>query len=141
MSSWAERARDEDKRKRLEARGYRVGDYAEFLGLTEAERQHVELRIASCTGIRRLREAKGLTQRALGKMIGSTRSNVAKLESGTTIGVSLDLMFRVFFALGGTMEDLVSPKATQPATPEVKADKLEPKPKAKRMARQGGGRT
>jgi transcriptional regulator with XRE-family HTH domain len=132
---------DEVKRKRLEELGYWVGDYGDFLGLTEAERQHVELRIALCAGIRRLRAAKGRTQKTLGKMIGSTQSRVAKVESGTTIDVSLDLMFRAFFALGGTMEDLVSPKATQPATPEVKADKLEPKPKAKRLARQGGGRT
>jgi DNA-binding XRE family transcriptional regulator len=125
---------DEARRKRLEARGYWVGDYAEFLGLTEAERQHVELRGTLRTGIRRLRAAKGLTQKALGKMIGSTQSRVAKVESGTTIDVSLDLMFRAFFSLGGTLEDLVSPKALQPTEPEVPAAK----PKPKRLAKQGG---
>jgi DNA-binding XRE family transcriptional regulator len=126
---------DEAKRKRLEAAGWTMGDYGDFLGLTEAERQHVELRIALCIGIKRLRAAKGLTQKALGKLIDSTQSRVAKVETGT-IEVSLDLMFRAFFAVGGTLEDLVHPKATQPAPPEVPAAK--PKPKARRLAKQGG---
>jgi hypothetical protein len=128
---------DEDKKKRLEARGYWVGDYAEFLGLTEAERQEVELRGVLSDGVERLRVAKGLTQRALGKLIGSTQSRVAKVESGT-VEVSFDLMFRAFFAVGGTLEDLVRPKATQPATPEVPAAGPKPKPRAKRLAKQGG---
>ena len=126
---------DEAEKKRLEARGYWVGDYAEFLGLTEAERQHVELRIALSSAVRRLRESKGLTQKALGKMIESTQSRVAKVETGT-VEVSLDLMFRAFFAAGGKLEDLAAPKATQPAGPEVPATK--PKPGAKRLAKQGG---
>jgi DNA-binding XRE family transcriptional regulator len=123
---------DEAKRKRLEAAGWTMGDYGDFLGLTEAERQEVELRGALLHEVKRLRAAKGLTRRALGKLIGSTESSLTKLESGTTIGVSLDLMFRAFFAVGGTLEDLVHPKATPPAQPEV------PTPKSKRLAKQGG---
>jgi len=127
---------DEAEKKRLETRGYWVGDYAEFLGLTEAERQEVELRGALLHGIRRLRAAKGLTRRALGKLIGSTESIVNKLESGTTVEVSLDLMFRAFFALGGTLEDLVHPKASPPAQAEAPAAS-KPKPRPKRLAKQG----
>jgi ribosome-binding protein aMBF1 (putative translation factor) len=122
---------DEAKRKRLEAAGWTMGDYGDFLGLTDAERQHVELRGDLRRAVRRLREAKGLTQRALGKMIGSTQSRVAKVETGTG-EVSLDLMFRAFFALGGKLEDLTDPKPS--AKPEVMAER----PKAKRLARQGG---
>jgi hypothetical protein len=126
---------DEDKRKRLEAAGWKMGDYGDFLGLTEAERQGVELRIALCHGIKRRRESKGLTHKALGKMINETQSRMAKVESGTTIDVTLDLMFRAFFALGGTLDDLVSPpKATPPPDPEVPI----PKPKPKRLAKQKG---
>jgi DNA-binding XRE family transcriptional regulator len=128
---------DEAKRKRLEAAGWMMGDYGDFLGLTEVERQHVELRIALCTGIKRLRAAKGLTQKALGKMIDSTQSRVAKVETGT-VEVSLDLMFRAFFAVGGKLEDLVSPMATQSTEPEVPAARPKPKPRAKRLAKQGG---
>jgi HTH-type transcriptional regulator / antitoxin HipB len=127
---------DEAKKKRLEALGYWVGDYGDFLGLTEAERQHVELRIALSNAVRRLREAKGLTQKALGKMIASTQARVAKVETGT-VEVSLDLMFRAFFAAGGKLEDLSS-RSTTPATPEVPPIKPKPKPKPKRLAKQGG---
>jgi DNA-binding XRE family transcriptional regulator len=124
---------DEAEKERLEARGYWVGDYAEYLGLTEAERQHVELRGTLSDAVRRLRESKGLTQKALGKLIASTQARVAKVETGT-VEVSLDLMFRAFFAAGGKLEDLTSP-ATQPTKePEAPASK----PKAKRLARQGG---
>jgi DNA-binding XRE family transcriptional regulator len=120
---------DEAKRKRLEAAGWTVGDYGDFLGLTEAERQHVELRIALSDAVRRFREAKGLTQKALGKMIESTQARIAKVESGT-VEVSLDLMFRAFFAAGGKLEDLTCPS---PQPVESKA----PTSRPKRLAKQG----
>jgi DNA-binding XRE family transcriptional regulator len=123
---------DEAKRQRLEAAGWVMGDYGDFLGLTQAERQQVELRLALSRGIKELRAAKGLTQKALGKLIDSTQSRIAKVESGTTIEVSLDLMFRAYFALGGKLEDLTH--QNQPSNPETPA----PRPKPKRLARQGG---
>jgi DNA-binding XRE family transcriptional regulator len=127
---------DDAKRQRLEAAGWVMGDYGDFLGLTEAERQQVELRLALCRGIRELRAAKGLTQSALGKMIDSTQSRIAKVESGTTIEVSLDLMFRAYFALGGTLEDLTHQNQPVQAKPETPAP--EPKSRPKRLAKQGG---
>lgn len=131
---------DEAKRKRLEAAGWTMGDYGDFLGLTEAERQHVELRIALSRAVKRLRESKGLTQKTLGKMIESTQARIAKVEVGT-VEVSLDLMFRAFFAAGGKLEDLTRP-AAQPAKPEAPTvepkPKPQPKPKAKRLAKQTG---
>jgi DNA-binding XRE family transcriptional regulator len=126
---------DEAKRKRLEAAGWVLGDYGDFLGLTEAERQHVELRLALCRGIKELRAAKGLTQKALGKMIDSTQSRIAKVESGTTIEVSLDLMFRAFFAIGGKLEDLTSHRAP---SPKLETPTEKPKSRSKRLAKQSG---
>ena len=128
---------DEAEKKRLESLGYSVGDYGDFLGLTDAERQHVELRGDLRRAVRRLREAKGLTQRAVGKMIDSTQSRVAKVET-RTVEVSLDLMFRAFFALGGRLEDLTTPRPTQPAAPDVPTAKTKPRAKPKRLAKQGG---
>ncbi len=130
---------DEAKRKRLEAAGWTMGDYGDFLGLTDAERQHVELRGDLRHGIRRLREAKGMTQKALGKMIGSTQSRVAKVEMG--LGeVSLDLMFRAFFALGGKLEDLTTPVTSYPSdavsTPSTHIP--EPSQRSKRLAKKSG---
>src|SRR5438034_6694544 len=71
---------DPKKRKALEAAGWRFGDYADFLGLTEAEQQEVELRGALCTTIRRRREALGITQEQLAAQIKSSQSRIAKLE-------------------------------------------------------------
>ena len=135
---------DEAEKKSLEARGYWVGDYAEFLGLTEAERQHVELRLALSYGIRRLRVEKGLTTKALGKLIDETASRLAKVETGT-VEVSLDLMFRAFFAAGGTLTDLNQPRV-QPPEPDAETTSPGPQPKAKikpkvrpkRLVKQGG---
>ena len=36
---------DSEKRKRLEAAGYAVGDASDFLGLTDAETELVELKV------------------------------------------------------------------------------------------------
>jgi len=47
-----------------------------------------------------------LTQKALGKQIGSSQSRVAKIESGDP-SVSMDLMFRCGFALGSSRRDLL----------------------------------
>ena len=46
-----------------------------------------------------LREAAGLTQAQVAKLIGSSQSRVAKMEA-TDRTVSLDLMIRTLFQLG-----------------------------------------
>ena len=53
---------DDRKRKALEAAGYRVGDAADFLGMTDQERRMLDLRDALSEAIRRLRIERGLTQ-------------------------------------------------------------------------------
>ncbi len=95
---------DARKRKALEAAGWSFGDYGDFLGLTDEERQEVELRGALCRTIRQRREALGMTQKQLAARLKSSQSRVAKLEIG--VGVSLDLMFRALFALGGQVADV-----------------------------------
>jgi predicted XRE-type DNA-binding protein len=95
---------DSKKRKALEAAGWRFGDYADLLGLTDDERKEVELRGELCRAIRRRREALSMTQQQLADRLNSSQSRVAKLEVG--VGVSLDLMFRALFALGGEVADV-----------------------------------
>lgn len=93
------------KRKALEQAGYQVGDAEDFLELTLEERQLVDLRLALARQVRRLREARKMTQSQLARKLGSSQSRVAKIESATA-SVSLDLMMRGLFAVGGTLEDL-----------------------------------
>lgn len=105
-----------DKRKRvaLEAAGFRIGDIQDFLGLTDEELRLVELRLSLCRAIRRLRQERKMTQQQFAKKIRSSQSRVAKIEAGL-LDVSLDLMFRALFALGGKISDVVPrPKAKGP---------------------------
>src|SRR5712664_2837111 len=93
------------KRKKLEAAGWRIGTTGDFLGLSPEEIQVVEMRLTLSDVLRRYREKKHLTQLALAKLLGSSQSRVAKLESGAP-GVTLDLLFRALFATGATPADL-----------------------------------
>jgi len=97
---------DAQKRAGLEAAGWKVGDAADFLGLTEEEQQIIEFRLIVGRGVRRLRESHHLTQQQLAERIGSSQSRVAKIEAASN-EVSLDLMLRGFFSAGGRLSDLV----------------------------------
>jgi DNA-binding XRE family transcriptional regulator len=98
---------DVKKRAALEAAGWKVGDAAEFLGITEEERQIVEFRSMVGRRVRRQREICGLSQQQLAARIGSTQSRVAKIEAASS-EVPLDLMLRGFFSAGGRIVDLIA---------------------------------
>jgi ribosome-binding protein aMBF1 (putative translation factor) len=97
---------DKEKQKALEKAGFRIGNVEELLGLTEEERHLVELRVAVSQAVRRLRQKRRLTQHQLAAKLKSSQSRVAKLEAGAA-EVSLDLLFRGLFAVGGRLTDLV----------------------------------
>jgi ribosome-binding protein aMBF1 (putative translation factor) len=96
---------DKRKREALEAAGFRIGDAEDFLGLTNEERRLVNLRLTVSRAIRRLRERQHLTQQMLAVKLKSSQSRVAKIEAGS-VDVSLDLLFRGLFAVGGDLDDL-----------------------------------
>lgn len=97
---------DSEALKRLEAAGWHSGTVTELFGLTPEESELIELRLALSKRIKQLRLEKNLTQKALGKQIGSSQSRIAKIESGDP-SVSMDLMFRCGFALGSSRRDLL----------------------------------
>ena len=88
-----------DKRRRLERAGWRVSNATTFLGLTATEQRFINLKLALATGLRQLRERRGLTQAALAKHLGSSQSRIAKLEAADG-SVSLDLMIRSLISVG-----------------------------------------
>ena len=94
-----------DKRRRLEARGWKFMTVKEFLGLTDEEAAYVELRLKLADGLRARRTARGISQTALAKTIESSQSRVAKMESGDP-SVSLDLLVRSLLALGTSNREL-----------------------------------
>ena len=94
-----------NKRKRLEAAGWKVGSTRDFLGLSNEEDTFVELKVALGTSLRQQRARKKISQSALAKQMGSSQSRIAKMEAGDA-SVSLDLQVRALVALGTTRREL-----------------------------------
>jgi len=95
----------ESKRKRLQAKGWKVGTAKEFLHLSDEEEAYIELRLKLAEGLKARRIGQGLTQVQLAKAVRSSQSRVAKMEAGDPT-VSLDLLVRSLLALGTTNREL-----------------------------------
>jgi ribosome-binding protein aMBF1 (putative translation factor) len=94
-----------EKRKRLEAKGWKVGSVKEFLDLSDQEAAYIELRLKLARGLKTKRHARGLSQTQLAKAMRSSQSRVAKMEAGDPT-VSLDLLVQSLLALGASNRDL-----------------------------------
>ncbi|MBV8210130.1 MAG: helix-turn-helix transcriptional regulator [Burkholderiaceae bacterium] len=94
-----------DKRKRLEAKGWKVGNVQEFLGLTDEEAAYIELRLRLAKGLKAKRNARGFSQTELAKAVRSSQSRIAKMEAGDPT-VSIDLLVRSLLALGASNREL-----------------------------------
>ena len=81
------------------------GDTARFLKLSDAESRFLLLKLALASGVRQLRERRGLTQAALADRLGSSQSRVAKMEAGDR-AVSLDLLMRSLLTIGATASEI-----------------------------------
>jgi len=96
-----------NKRARLEAHGWRVGNTEDFLELSEEESALVDTRLALSGSVRDRRTKQGLSQAALARRLKSSQSRVAKLEAADP-SVSTDLLLRALFALGATPRDVAA---------------------------------
>ena len=126
---------DEDKQKRLEAAGFRVGDAGDFLGLTDDERRLVELRLALSRAVRQARQRAGVTQKQLAAKMKSSQSRVAKIEAAEP-DVTLDLSIRALFAAGGELTDVLGGAQPRKRTAK-KARATLPRSKVAQPARSG----
>jgi DNA-binding XRE family transcriptional regulator len=93
------------KRKKLEAKGWKIGSAEDFLGLSAEEAIYVQVKLAFSDLLRKLREDQKLTQTVAAQRIHSSQSRVAKMEAGDP-SVSMDLLFRSLLALGASNQDL-----------------------------------
>jgi hypothetical protein len=91
----------EDKKDRLAAGGWRSGDAADFLELSEEEAAFVELKLALAGYLRDLRVRNSWTQSQVARRLGSSQSRVAKMEAADA-SVSLDLLVRSLLTLGAS---------------------------------------
>ena len=95
----------EVKRRKLNAKGWKVGDAKDFLGLSPLEDLVVDLRMALADALRNRRLRDEMTQAQVAGVLGSSQSRVAKMEAADS-AVSLDLLVRALLALGATRKDL-----------------------------------
>lgn len=93
------------KRKKLEAKGWKVGTVQDFLKLSDEEAAYVELKLALAKNVQKRRRALNLTQTALAKKLKSSQSRIAKMEAGDPT-VSVDLLVRSLLALGASKQSL-----------------------------------
>ena len=95
----------DDKKKRLEARGWKVGTTREFLRLSADEEAYIELSLRLAEGLKKRRLRRHLTQTDLARVVRSSQSRIAKMEAGDPT-VSLDLLIRSLLILGTSRKDL-----------------------------------
>lgn len=95
----------ERKRRRLEARGWKVGSAKDFLRLTDQEAAYIELKLRLAASLLDRRRRRRLTQMDLARFLGSSQSRIAKMETGDP-SVSLDLLVRSLLALGTSARQL-----------------------------------
>lgn len=93
------------KRRKLEAKGWKVGNATDFLGLSPEEEALIELKISLSRSLKELRQSKRMSQVGLAKLIKSSQSRVAKMETASA-SVSIDLIFKSMLALGASPKDL-----------------------------------
>lgn len=91
---------DATKRKALETAGWKLGDAADFLEMSDAERQLLDARVELALAVRRQREARHLSQTQLGAILKTSQPRVAKIERAAA-DVSMDQLIRAFTGAGG----------------------------------------
>lgn len=96
----------DSKRLHLKSKGYFVGNFSEILGLSPEESEYVKFKLFLSRSIRKNRERKGLTQESFARLIKSSQSRVAKMESCDS-SVSIDLLVKSHFVLGVPIMNLI----------------------------------
>src|SRR5947209_4079843 len=104
-----------EKRKALEAAGWKFGDAADFLAMSDEERQMLDLRVDAALAVKRQRQAMKLSQQQLARRIHTSQPRIVKIEQAAK-DVSLDQILRAYAAAGGriaTREVAVAPSKSR----------------------------
>ena len=95
----------ESKKKRLEKKGWRVASADHFLNLSAEESEYIELKLKLSTALKEKRQQRGLTQVEAARVLRSSQSRIAKMETGDP-SVSVDLLIRALLTMGATPKEL-----------------------------------
>lgn len=93
------------KRKKLEAKGWKVGSAEDFLDLSPEEISYIELKHALSNSLKERRTKEKLSQVEVAKLVKTSQSRIAKMEAGDP-SVSIDLLIKSLLALGASPKDL-----------------------------------
>ncbi len=96
---------DTKKKKKLETAGFKVGDAQDFLELTDAEMEYINIKRALAKTLEQRRKAQKLTQVQAAKLLKTSQSRLAKMEHAEK-SVSIDLLIRSSLSLGATTREL-----------------------------------
>jgi ribosome-binding protein aMBF1 (putative translation factor) len=88
------------REKRLGAAGWKSGDAADFLGMNEAERHELDVRVALIRAVRTRREKLGLSQKQLADRLKISKRTVERMEGGGG-EITLEQILHAYSALGG----------------------------------------
>ena len=92
--------------EKLQKKGWKIGDIDEYLGLSPAEVVIVEMKVALAKALVAKRKACGETQVSAAVIAKTSQSRYAKVEHADS-SVSLELMIKMFFALGADKKELL----------------------------------
>ncbi len=95
----------ESKKKRLEKKGWRVASADHFLSLSAEESEYIELKLKLSQALKEKRQQRGLTQVEAARVLRSSQSRIAKMETGDP-SVSVDLLIRALLTMGATPKEL-----------------------------------
>lgn len=104
---------DKKSKKKLAAAGWTTGDATDFLELSEAEAEFIEMKLAFAAALRTWRLDRHLNQTQVARIVGSSQSRVAKMEAADP-SVSLDLLVKSLLKLGAAREDLARALTREP---------------------------
>ncbi|GAP94867.1 helix-turn-helix domain-containing protein [Leptolyngbya sp. NIES-2104] len=97
---------DQEKQRRLEAKGWKVGTVSEFLELSSEESTLIEIKLALSQSLK-ARWQQNMTQAQLAEKIHSSQPRIAKAENGDA-SVSIELLIRAMLATGATPQEIGS---------------------------------
>lgn len=106
---------DKKTKAKLEAAGWKTGDAQEFLGLSDAEAEFIEMKLALAGDLRARRLERKLNQTQVARIVGSSQSRVAKMEAADA-SVSVDLLVKALLKLGASRRD-VAKAVSRPLAP------------------------
>lgn len=90
---------------RLKEAGWEVTTVQNLLGLSDAENKIVEMKLALSLRLKKQRQDRHISQKALAKLIGSSQPRVVQIEAGGP-NVSMDLLLKALLVSGVSQKEV-----------------------------------